>query len=187
VGFEYRILGPLEVARDGQAVRLGGRKQRMLLALLVLEARAPVPPDRLIEALCQDYDPAASGRLQVMVSLLRKALGDRDAITMRRLAADLALGRERELVPELEALVSEHPLSERLRAALMLALYRAGRQADALDALLAARRTLVDGWASSPVPRCATCTPRSCARTARWSWSGPRSAPAAISRLRRRR
>jgi predicted ATPase/DNA-binding SARP family transcriptional activator len=228
LGFEHRILGPLEVARDGEAVRVGGRKQRMLLALLVLEAGAPVPADRLIEALWQDYDPAAPGRLQVMVSLLRKALGDRDAITMRdggyvvggsvdatrfealarsggdalaagdaeqaaatlrdalalwrgpalgdladepsvrgaagrlealrlvalegRLEADLALGRHRELVPELEALVAEHPLRERLRGALMLALYRAGRQADALDAYLAARRTLVDELGVEPGP-----------------------------------
>jgi predicted ATPase len=55
-------------------------------------------------------------------------------------------------VPELEALVAEHPLRERLHAALMLALYRAGRQADALDAYLAARRTLVDELGVEPGP-----------------------------------
>jgi len=49
-----------------------------------------------------------------------------------RIEADLECGREREIVPELQALVQEHPFRERPRAQLMLALYRSGRQADAL-------------------------------------------------------
>ena len=60
-----------------------------------------------------------------------------------RIDADLELGR-RELVGELETLVARHPLRERLRGQLMLALYRAGRQADALAAYHDARRSLVD-------------------------------------------
>jgi DNA-binding SARP family transcriptional activator len=60
-----------------------------------------------------------------------------------RIDAELNLGRHDELVPELEALVSRHPLRERLRRQLMLALYRAGRQAEALEAYRAARRTLL--------------------------------------------
>ena len=51
----------------------------------------------------------------------------------QRIDADLALGRHAELVGELEELVAEHPFGERVRAQLMLALYRSGRQADALD------------------------------------------------------
>ena len=60
-----------------------------------------------------------------------------------RVEAELALGRHDELVPELEGLVTRHPLRERLRAQLMLALYRAGRQAEALEAYRSARRTLL--------------------------------------------
>jgi DNA-binding SARP family transcriptional activator len=60
-----------------------------------------------------------------------------------RIEAELALGRHDELVPELEGLVTRHPLRERLRGQLMLALYRAGRQAEALEAYRAARRTLL--------------------------------------------
>jgi hypothetical protein len=60
-----------------------------------------------------------------------------------RIDADLALGRHRELVGELEALVAEHPLREDLRRYLMTALYRSGRQAEALDAYQDARRALV--------------------------------------------
>ena len=59
-----------------------------------------------------------------------------------RIEADLALGRHAELVPELEALVVAHPLRERLRAQLMLALYRAGRQAEALGVYRDTRRLL---------------------------------------------
>jgi predicted ATPase/DNA-binding SARP family transcriptional activator len=70
-----------------------------------------------------------------------------------RIDAQLALGRHRELVPELERLVAEQPLRERLRGALMLALYRDGRQADALDAYRAARRTLVDELGVEPGPQ----------------------------------
>jgi DNA-binding SARP family transcriptional activator/streptogramin lyase len=63
---------------------------------------------------------------------------------------ELALGRHDQLVAELETLVGEHPLRERLRAQLMLALYRAGRQADALAAYQDARRTLVDELGLEP-------------------------------------
>jgi hypothetical protein len=57
--------------------------------------------------------------------------------------ADLAAGRHHEVVAEVEALLVEHPLRERLHVQQMLALYRCGRQADALDAYRDARETLV--------------------------------------------
>jgi class 3 adenylate cyclase/DNA-binding SARP family transcriptional activator len=67
-----------------------------------------------------------------------------------RLAAELELGRHAEAVPELEALVAEHPLRERLRELLMLALYRGGRQADALAAYQEGRELLRDELGLDP-------------------------------------
>ena len=68
----------------------------------------------------------------------------------RRVDAELELGRHAELVPELDALVAAHPLHERFRAQLMLALYRSGRQADALRVYGDARRALLDGLGLEP-------------------------------------
>jgi DNA-binding SARP family transcriptional activator/streptogramin lyase len=72
------------------------------------------------------------------------------ACVEERIDADLALGRHGVLVPELEALVKEHPLRERLRGQLMLALYRCGRQAEALEAYRQARSALIDGLGIEP-------------------------------------
>src|SRR6516225_6171009 len=111
---------------------------------------------------------AAAGRLRRALALWRgSALGDlayesfaqpaigrleelRLAAFEKRIDADLALGRHADLVAELEGLVAEHPLRERLRGQLMLALYRVGRQADALAAYQAARRTLVEELGLEP-------------------------------------
>jgi SARP family transcriptional regulator, regulator of embCAB operon len=215
---EFRVLGPLEVWREGRPIKLGGGRQRGLLAALLLRANEVVPSERLIEEL-YGGDPAgtAANALQAMVSRLRRLLepgagtgGDTVVVTrapgyllrvepqqvdlarferlaaegraalatgdparasellreglalwrgpplvdlpllecfetevrrleelrlaalMDRIDGDLASGRGGELVPELEALVAANPLQERLRGRLMLALYRAGRQADAL-------------------------------------------------------
>jgi DNA-binding SARP family transcriptional activator len=70
----------------------------------------------------------------------------------QRIEADLAVGGHAELVGELEALVAEQPLRERLRGALMLALYRAGRQAEALDVYRQTRRLLVEELGIEPSP-----------------------------------
>jgi len=66
--------------------------------------------------------------------------------------AELELGRHADLVPELETLIREHPFDERLRGQLMLALYRAGRQAEALDAYRAARLMLDEELGLEPGP-----------------------------------
>jgi DNA-binding SARP family transcriptional activator len=69
-----------------------------------------------------------------------------------RIDAELALGRPDRLIPELEELVRRHPFRERLRAQLMLALYRVGRQADALDVYRRTRETLVEELGIEPSP-----------------------------------
>jgi predicted ATPase/DNA-binding SARP family transcriptional activator len=69
-----------------------------------------------------------------------------------RIEADLGLGRHDQVIGELEALIAEQPLRERLRSLNMLALYRAGRQADALEAYQAARQTLLDELGLEPGP-----------------------------------
>jgi DNA-binding SARP family transcriptional activator/WD40 repeat protein len=66
--------------------------------------------------------------------------------------AELAAGRHQEVAAEIDALIGEHPLHERLHAQRMLALYRCGRQADALEAYRSARRTLVDEVGLEPGP-----------------------------------
>ncbi len=69
-----------------------------------------------------------------------------------RTEADLALGRHGALVGELQRLVSEHPFQERLRGQLMLALYRSGRQADAVAAFGQARQVLGEELGLDPSP-----------------------------------
>jgi DNA-binding SARP family transcriptional activator len=212
---EFRLLGPLEVVSDGVPLTLGGRKQRTLLALLLLEANRAVSAQRLIDGLWDDTPPdTAQKALQVYISHLRKLLGrdrldttpsgyrlcvdereldlDRfqdlradgrfaEALSLwrgpplaefadqrfaqaevarleelrlgcveDRIDVDLASGGHAELVSELESLVREHPLRQRLRAQLMLALYRSGREADALETFRNTRRALVDELGIEP-------------------------------------
>jgi DNA-binding SARP family transcriptional activator len=82
------------------------------------------------------YERFAQDEIARLVEVHVAALED-------RIEADLELGRHAELVPELESLVARHPVRERLRGQLMLALYRSGRQAEALAAYRDARRTLL--------------------------------------------
>src|SRR4051812_2052935 len=72
---DFRILGTLEVCLGDEPVRLGGPKQRALLAILLLHANEAVASDRLIDELWGDHAPASAQKaLQVHVSQLRKAL-----------------------------------------------------------------------------------------------------------------
>src|SRR3954447_7811039 len=81
---EFRILGPLEVRNDAGVIALGGPLPRALLAMLLLHASQPVSVERLTGALWgEDAPPAGSGRtLQVYVSRLRKALGERERLVI---------------------------------------------------------------------------------------------------------
>jgi DNA-binding SARP family transcriptional activator len=233
----FRILGPLDVRANGDSLRIGGPKQRALLAILLLSANEVVSRERLVAELWPgEPADALEHALTVVVSRLRKAL-DRDGsglsrvvtrppgyllrvepreldlhcfeslaaegrqaleggdagraaemlregeslwrgralsdlefepfarLEIERLAelrtasvedridAELALARHAALVAELETLVRENPLRERLRAQLMLALYRCGRQADALAAYREARMRLNGELGLNPGPQ----------------------------------
>ena len=72
---QFAVLGTFRVDRDGQEVDLGPRLQRMLLAILVVEARHVVPVDRLIDLMWRDEPPAAAiASVQAYISQLRRVL-----------------------------------------------------------------------------------------------------------------
>jgi predicted ATPase/DNA-binding SARP family transcriptional activator len=226
---EVRLLGPLEVVgADGRVALLPGKKLRILLTVLALDAGSVVAADRLIETLYGDELPAVpTNALHLLVAKLRRALTNvedhgaerlvtrapgyllaldpdqidvfrfegmaaegrrlldtrpeeaaallRDALALWRgealadiayddaatversrleelrlaaaedcVEAELACGPHAHLVPELERLTSAYPLRERLWGHLMVALYRQGRQADALRAYQHARAELLE-------------------------------------------
>ncbi|HJQ49434.1 MAG TPA: AfsR/SARP family transcriptional regulator [Gaiellaceae bacterium] len=137
-----------------------------------MEVAAEDVDARRFEALLADARPleraAAASKLREALALWRgPALADfayddfaqseterledlRLTCTERRIDLELALGHHVDLVPELEALVRTHPLHERLRGHLMIALYRSGRQAEALDVYSDARSALLDGLGLEP-------------------------------------
>ena len=232
---EVGLLGPLEVAGPQGRVTIGGAKERLVLALLVLRAGEVVSRDALVDALWGEVPPAtavktlqghvarvrrsleAAGLGEVLVTRApgyvlsvpagsidvtgferhatagRGALADGDASRAAaelgealglwrgdaladcrsggwaatqalrldelrlstvedRIDADLMLGRHAVLAGELESLLARHPLRERLWAALMVALYRAGRQAEAVRAYQRARDVLVEELGLEPGP-----------------------------------
>jgi DNA-binding SARP family transcriptional activator len=128
------------------------RFERMLS--LAEEADAAAAAETLRDALALwRGPPLADLRDEAFARIVATRLEELRLVAVeRRIAADLELHRHAELVGELEALVTEHPLRERLRGLLMLALYRSGRQADALGAYRAARRILVDELGIEPGP-----------------------------------
>jgi DNA-binding SARP family transcriptional activator len=113
---------------------LAAAKLRQALALW----RGPALADLSYEAFAQ---PAIRRLEELHLAALEK-----------RIDADLALGRHTDTVAELQTLVAEHPLREHLRAQLMLALYRCGRQADALGVYQSIRRALVEQLGIEPSP-----------------------------------
>ena len=122
---------------------------------LVADARG-APPDtasaKLTEALALWRGPPLADLAYEQFAQAEIARLDemRLAAVEPRVEADLVLGRHAQLVAELETLVGGHPLRERFRYQLMLALYRSDRQADALEAYQAARRELSDGLGLEP-------------------------------------
>ncbi len=103
-----------------------------------------------------------------------------------RIDADLANGRASELVGELRGLVDDHPLRERLRAQQMLALYRTGRQADALSAFQDARRRLVGELGLEPGARLQELERQILDQDPALQLRGKRRAPGPEPRIRRR-
>ena len=107
------------------------------------QAFALWPGQALSDVLSEPFAAEASRRLD-----------ERRLVALEeRFDIELALGRGAELVEELEALVRQHPLRERLLGQLMLALYRSGRQADALDCLQRARHELAGDLGLEPGPQ----------------------------------
>jgi DNA-binding SARP family transcriptional activator len=230
---QFQVLGPLAVVGDNGPVFIGRGKRRTLLGLLLLSVNEVVPYDRLIDEIWGAAPPStARSALHVLVSELRKALGDdgaetllthsagyvlkvapedldvtlferllnagrdalpadpetaetrlREALALWRgsalqdfayddfarteigrleelhlqaeeelVEAELARGRGEELVPKLEALIARNPQRERPRGQLILALYRAQRQTEALEAYADARRILVGELGVEPGP-----------------------------------
>lgn len=221
-----RLLGPLDLVAGEQALKVGGPKEQIVLAVLALNANRATAIDHLVEAMWATNPPSsARGQIQKCVSGLRKLFievgqqgiirtsppgylleiqpdeldheefarlvsvarkqvadgGNDDATTTLRQALalwrgpalagvrsdlvqrqaallndarfaaieervrlDLALGRHEELVNELNGLIDSAPLRERLYGYRMLALYRSGRQAEALEVFRQARTTLID-------------------------------------------
>jgi DNA-binding SARP family transcriptional activator len=155
-----KLLGAdfLETRPTGYVLRLDPEQLDLArFERLVRDARAVEAPDRarlLREALSLWRGPAlADSELEEFAQAEIHRLEDlRLGVLEDRIAAELELDAGAELVSELELLVRTHPLRERLRAQLMLALYRSGRQADALAAYHDARRTLVDELGIEPGP-----------------------------------
>jgi class 3 adenylate cyclase/tetratricopeptide (TPR) repeat protein len=136
-GDELDLLAFERLAEKGHAALAAGDVERaaeLLQAALGLW-RGPALAGLSSEGLRREADRLEELRLRV--------LGDRHE-------ADLRRGREREVVPELQALVQEHPFRERPRAQLMLALYRSGRPGDALALYRQTRSLFVDELGIEP-------------------------------------
>lgn len=127
----------LEQGRVALAADEAERAQRTLREALALWRGPP-----LAEFAYDSFAQEEIGRLEELQL----------AAIERRIEADLVLGRADAVIPELEGLVQRHPLRERLREQLMLALYRAGRQAEALEVYRDARRTLAEELGLEPGP-----------------------------------
>ncbi|MDP9841718.1 AfsR/SARP family transcriptional regulator [Streptosporangium lutulentum] len=138
-----------------------GRFDSRRFESLVLQAKQARKEHRTDEAIARYREALALWRgpaLEGMESRLVQSAAsrlDEDRISANEdcIKLELDLGRHHELVGELTALVGEHPLRERLRGQLMLALYRSGRQAEALRAYRRARQTMIEELGIEPNER----------------------------------
>jgi DNA-binding SARP family transcriptional activator len=117
----------------------------------------------------EEFARAEAARLEDLRSLARQL----------RAEADLALGRHAVALPDLEQLVAEHPLREQLWALLIVALYRSGRQADALRAYQNCRRALIDQLGLEPGPELRQLEEAVLAHSEELSWPAAREDRAA--------
>ncbi|MFW6090954.1 MAG: BTAD domain-containing putative transcriptional regulator [Actinomycetota bacterium] len=129
---DFRVLGPLELSRDGTPVLLSSRMQRRLLAMLLIHAGGPVSAERLIDVLwAGEPPPSAWGGLQTYVSRLRGALLDGDEIVSDEHGYRLRVSHGRvdawrfeRLVAAARAHLPEKPAEAASRFADALALWR---------------------------------------------------------------
>src|SRR5881227_2649572 len=151
---------PIATASGGYRLQVDPeRLDASRMQILVASARESVSKGELEHAAERFREALALWRGPALAGLQLESRG-RDEVAQLdelRLAAlmdwidcELALGRHEQALGELNLLVREHPLRERLRAQQMLALYRADRQADALEAYAEARQTLVDDLGIEP-------------------------------------
>ncbi len=140
-GYVLRVDGDeLDLARFERLVLEAREVAPVAAAAKLREALALWRGTPLADVADEDFAAAEVARLEEL----------RIVALEERIGADLALGRHGELVPDLEALVAAHPYRERLHAQLMVALYRSGRQADALERFQVLRRLLAEELGLEP-------------------------------------
>lgn len=134
--------GAVDAARAGQLLEQAREADPATQAALLREALDLWNGTPLADLAFQSFSQPDIARLEEL----------RLTVLERRIDADLRLGRRTDLVGELETLVAAYPLRERFAAHLMLALYRSGRQVEALDVFQRLRRDLVDELGIEPGP-----------------------------------
>ncbi|MFI6323741.1 BTAD domain-containing putative transcriptional regulator [Nonomuraea sp. NPDC050556] len=168
LGNGYSAYGELDVTRFADLAARAERTSDAAVALRLLREALDLWQGEPLSGLPGTYVDAQRVRLAEL----------RFSIQERRVSIDLAAGRHREVIGELSTMCAEHPLRERPRALLMLALARAGRQVEALDVYADARRLLAEELGVDPGPELAATHAKVLAADASLAWPSP-SAPRA--------